>query len=56
MEKKPKIVFVEDRKAHDLRYSITTTKILREINFKPEINLESGLKRTIEYYVKRSGK
>lgn len=56
MQKKPKIVFVEDRKAHDLRYSIATTKIFRELSFKPEINLESGLERTIEYYLKHSRK
>jgi len=50
MKTKPKVVFVKDRKAHDLRYSISAKKILRELYFKPEVNLESGLKRTIEYY------
>jgi dTDP-glucose 4,6-dehydratase len=56
MKTEPKVVFVEDRKAHDLRYSIATTKIFRELSYKPGINLESGLERTIEYYLKQNRK
>ena len=44
------IDYVEDRKGHDLRYSVDISKITRELGYKPRINWETGLKETIEWY------
>jgi dTDP-glucose 4,6-dehydratase len=43
--------FVEDRKGHDIRYSLTGNKSRKELNIGPKINFEDGLKETIEWYV-----
>jgi len=44
------IQFVEDRKGHDLRYSLDISKAQRELGYKPHIDFESGLKSTIKWY------
>ena len=46
------IEFVDDRPGHDLRYAIDNAKIYKTISFQPEINIEDGLKRTINWYEK----
>lgn len=43
--------FVEDRKGHDIRYSLTGNKIRKELGFIPTIEFEDGLKKTIDWYV-----
>jgi dTDP-glucose 4,6-dehydratase len=43
--------FVEDRKGHDIRYSLTGNKSRKELNIAPKINFKDGLKETIEWYV-----
>ncbi|KKN19738.1 hypothetical protein LCGC14_0942640, partial [marine sediment metagenome] len=50
---KPKslINFVKDRPGHDLRYSMNHDKITKELQWKPEVNFEKGLKRTVEWYI-----
>jgi len=50
---KPKslITFVKDRPGHDLRYAINHNKITKELNWKPEINFEKGLKMTVDWYL-----
>lgn len=45
------IKFVEDRKGHDFRYAINDKK-LRAIGYKPQIDLATGLKRTLDWYQK----
>lgn len=43
--------FVEDRKGHDLKYSINPTKLNKELNFKPKhTDFKKGLKETIDWY------
>lgn len=43
--------FVEDRKGHDLKYSINPTKLNKELNFKPKhTDFNKGLKETIDWY------
>ena len=42
---------VEDRKGHDRRYSLSTRK-LEGMGWKPQVNFESGLKETVEWYQK----
>lgn len=44
------VEYVEDRKGHDFRYSVDWTKINRELGYEPQINFESGLGETIEWY------
>jgi dTDP-glucose 4,6-dehydratase len=45
-----KIKYVEDRKGHDLRYSINYTKAKSEIKYSPEKNFQFGLEETIFWY------
>lgn len=45
------ITFVNDRKGHDLRYAIESTKIEKELNWKKTIIFEDGLKDTINWYL-----
>ncbi|HEX8173569.1 MAG TPA: dTDP-glucose 4,6-dehydratase [Pyrinomonadaceae bacterium] len=44
---------VEDRPGHDRRYAIDPSKLERETGWRPQQNWESGLKKTIEWYVER---
>jgi dTDP-glucose 4,6-dehydratase len=44
------IEYVEDRKGHDLRYSVDYTKINRELGYEPQVKFEDGLKETIQWY------
>ena len=43
--------FVEDRKGHDFRYSISSKKIMEELNWYPQVNFENGMLKTIKWYV-----
>jgi len=44
------IEFVEDRKGHDFKYHINSSKIRQEMNWQPKINFIYGLKQTIDFY------
>ena len=44
------IEYVEDRKGHDLRYSVDWTKISQELGYEPQIKFENGLRETIQWY------
>ena len=45
------IHFVKDRPGHDLRYAMDPTKIENELGWKPEYTFETGIKKTIEWYL-----
>lgn len=45
------IEFVTDRPGHDRRYAVATDKITAELNWRPEENFESGLRRTVRWYL-----
>jgi dTDP-glucose 4,6-dehydratase len=45
------IKFVEDRPGHDLRYAIDPTKVMNECGFTPRENFESGLAKTVRWYL-----
>lgn len=47
------ITFVEDRHGHDFRYAIDATKIRRELNFSPKESFETGISKTIKWYVNK---
>lgn len=46
------IDYVKDRAGHDRRYAINPCKIHKELKWKPEIDFDTGLRITIEWYVK----
>lgn len=45
------ITFVIDRPGHDLRYAIDASKIQRELGWQSEENFESGLRKTVQWYL-----
>ena len=47
---KSSIEYVEDRKGHDLRYSVDWAKINLELGYEPQIKFEDGLRETIQWY------
>lgn len=46
------ITYVEDRKGHDFRYAIAPDKIKKELDWEPETNFATGIRLTIEWYLK----
>ena len=50
--KNVKIEFVKDRPGHDVRYALNSSKIIKELKWKPKTNFNSGLKQTFEWYLK----
>jgi dTDP-glucose 4,6-dehydratase len=48
------ITFVKDRAGHDLRYAIDASKLYRELGWKPSLQFEEGLSRTIDWYLTHS--
>lgn len=45
------ITFVKDRPGHDRRYAIDCSKIVRELGWRPKETFDSGIKKTIDWYV-----
>jgi dTDP-glucose 4,6-dehydratase len=45
------ITFVTDRPGHDVRYAIDASKIERELGWVPEESFESGIRKTVEWYL-----
>ena len=45
------IEFVEDRPGHDRRYAIDFSKIKRELGWEPRENFESGIRKTVQWYL-----
>jgi dTDP-glucose 4,6-dehydratase len=45
------IKFVEDRPGHDKRYAIDATKLRTELGWQPEENFDSGIRKTIKWYL-----
>ena len=46
------IEFVEDRPGHDYRYSLDSSKIKKELDWKIKVNFEEGIRKTVEWYEK----
>jgi dTDP-glucose 4,6-dehydratase len=44
------IKFVTDRPGHDRRYSLDSSKLRKNLGWKPQVSLEEGLRRTVEWY------
>lgn len=47
------ITFVKDRAGHDLRYAIDASKIENELGWKADENFESGILKTVEWYLQK---
>ena len=45
------ITYVKDRLGHDRRYAIDATKIMNELNYKPQETFETGIQKTILWYL-----
>lgn len=45
------ITFVKDRAGHDRRYAIDPTKIMTELHWKPQETFDTGLKKTVQWYL-----
>jgi dTDP-glucose 4,6-dehydratase len=45
------ITYVQDRPGHDRRYAMDTRKIEQELNWQPKETFESGIRKTVEWYL-----
>ena len=45
------ITYVTDRPGHDRRYAINASKIAKELNWQPEETFESGIRKTVQWYL-----
>ncbi len=45
------ITYVKDRPGHDVRYAIDATKIFKELNWKPQETFQTGMKKTVSWYL-----
>ena len=45
------ITYVKDRPGHDMRYAIDATKLERELGWKPKETFETGIRKTVEWYL-----
>ncbi|MBA5599874.1 dTDP-glucose 4,6-dehydratase [Pectobacterium aroidearum] len=45
------ITYVTDRPGHDMRYAIDASKIYRELGWKPQETFESGIRKTVQWYL-----
>lgn len=45
------ITFVKDRAGHDLRYAIDSSKLQNSLNWKPSLQFEEGLAKTVDWYL-----
>ncbi len=48
------ITFVKDRPGHDKRYAIDASKIAKDLNWKPLESFESGISKTVKWYLENS--
>ena len=45
------IVYVKDRPGHDVRYAINANKIIKDLNWRPQEDFDSGIRKTVEWYL-----
>ncbi|MGD9021128.1 MAG: GDP-mannose 4,6-dehydratase, partial [Lysobacterales bacterium] len=45
------ITFVRDRPGHDVRYAIDANKINADLDWRPDEDFESGIRKTVEWYL-----
>ena len=52
---KEQVTYVKDRPGHDRRYAIDATKIERELGWKPAETFETGIRKTVQWYLDNQG-
>lgn len=45
------ITFISDRKGHDLRYAIDSSKLHEELGWEPTLQFEEGIEKTVKWYL-----
>jgi len=45
------ITFVKDRPAHDRRYALDPSKVMNDLNWRPQVSFEDGIERTVKWYL-----
>lgn len=45
------ITYVTDRKGHDLRYAIDSSKLKCELGWEPSLQFEEGIEKTVRWYI-----
>ena len=45
------ITYVKDRPGHDVRYAINTDKIVKDLDWRPQEDFDSGIRKTVEWYL-----
>jgi dTDP-glucose 4,6-dehydratase len=48
------ITYVKDRAGHDLRYAIDSTKLQNDLGWKPSLQFEEGLSKTVDWYLENT--
>jgi dTDP-glucose 4,6-dehydratase len=48
------IKYVKDRPGHDRRYALDSSKIQRELGWKPQVSFEEGIRRTVDWYIQNT--
>jgi dTDP-glucose 4,6-dehydratase len=48
------ISFVKDRAGHDMRYAIDSSKIQHELGWKPSLQFEEGIGKTVDWYLENA--
>ena len=48
------ITFVRDRPGHDRRYAIDAAKVGRELGWRPREDFDSGLRKTVQWYLENA--
>ena len=51
LQSKTKIIFVKDRPGHDVRYALNSSKIKKEIKWKPKTTFIEGIEKTFIWYL-----
>ncbi len=49
------ITYVKDRAGHDMRYAIDSGKIQNELGWKPSLQFEEGIEKTVDWYLENTG-
>lgn len=45
------ITYVTDRKGHDMRYAIDSSKLQNELGWEPSLQFEEGIEKTVRWYL-----
>jgi dTDP-glucose 4,6-dehydratase len=48
------ITYVKDRAGHDLRYAIDSSKLQADLDWKPSLQFEEGLEKTVDWYLENT--